>query len=144
MGMTITEKILAAHSGQEEVRPGEFISAKFDLLMVQDARMRDRLVEKFSSIGVSKVFDPGKIAFVIDHLVPVQSYEEARIHKDSREFARSQGITNFFEMGKGVSHVLMPEQGLALPGDIAICGDSHTVTEAMVTASPASLGSSSP
>ncbi len=126
--MTITEKILAAHTGKPVVEPGEFINPRVDMLMGKD--MSTGLgIREFERIGVEKVFDREKIALIPDHQVPNLNIDAARNVQVVRNFARKQGIVNFFELGRhGIEHIIMPEQGLVLPGELVLGADSHTVT----------------
>jgi len=128
MSMTITQKILAAHSGRDEVRPGEIIMADVDLALGNDitAPIAIRILRER---GISKVFDRDKIALVPDHFAPNKDIASAQQCKELREFAREYGITHYFELGEmGVEHALLPEKGLVLPGDLVIGADSHTCT----------------
>jgi len=128
MGMTITEKIIAAHSGEKEVAPGQFVLARCDLMMGHDVTAPPAIKE-FRKIGCSKVSDPDRIALVNDHFVPNKDVESAEQAKMMREFAYEQGIMKYFEVGRsGVCHALLPEKGLVAPGDVVIGADSHTCT----------------
>ncbi|KUO76061.1 MAG: 3-isopropylmalate dehydratase large subunit [Desulfosporosinus sp. BRH_c37] len=128
MGMTITEKILAAHAGLSEVRPGQIINAKVDLVLANELSAVVA-IEEFGKIrGTNKVFDPQKIVIVPDHFTPNKDIQSAKVAKKVREFALSQE-TLYYEVGRmGIEHVLLPEQGLVRPGMLVIGGDSHTVT----------------
>ena len=128
MPQTITEKILAAHAGREAVKPGDIITVKVDLVLVNDITglIADR---EFRKMGVSKVFDPNKIAIVLDHFVPAKDMASAEQSRISRRFAKEFGIVHFYDVGRaGIEHALLPEQGLVAPGDLIIGADSHTVT----------------
>ena len=128
MPQTITEKILAAHAGREAVKPGDIITVKVDLVLVNDITglIADR---EFRKMGVSKVFDPTKIAIVLDHFVPAKDMASAEQSRISRRFAKEFGIVHFYDVGRaGIEHALLPEQGLVAPGDLVIGADSHTVT----------------
>lgn len=128
MGMTMVEKILAAHSGQESLEPGEIVNAKLDLVLGNDITT-PVAIEEFEKIGVDKVFDKDKIALVPDHFTPNKDINSAGQTKSIREFAAEKGITNYFEIGEmGIEHCLLPEQGLVKPGQIIIGADSHTCT----------------
>ncbi|MFH1710221.1 MAG: 3-isopropylmalate dehydratase large subunit, partial [bacterium] len=107
MAMTITEKILAAHSGRANVRPGELINAKIDLVLGNDITAPPAIKE-FAKIGVNRVFDKDKVALVPDHFTPNKDIKSAEQVKMIREFARKYQITNFFEIGcVGIEHALL-------------------------------------
>ncbi|HET7874488.1 MAG TPA: 3-isopropylmalate dehydratase large subunit [Methylomirabilota bacterium] len=128
MGMTITEKILAAHAGQKVVEPGEFIRARVDVAMGNDLSAAGA-VAVFAQIGATRVWDPGKIAVVFDHIVPAKDIAAANLLSTVRRFVRQQGIAHFFDEGRnGIAHIILPEQGLCGPGDLIIGGDSHSCT----------------
>ncbi|AEC52258.1 3-isopropylmalate dehydratase large subunit [Pyrococcus sp. NA2] len=141
MGMTIAEKILAAHSGREEVRPGDIVIAKLDFVFGNDVTM-PLAIKKFRELGVNEVFDRERIAIVLDHFTPNKDIKAAEQCKFSREFAREMGIKWFFEGGNvGVEHCLLPELGLVLPGDLIIGADSHTCTYGALGAFATGVGS---
>jgi len=126
-GATIAEKILAAHSGKDKVSPGEFLSVRGDLVMANDITAPIARTE-VKRIGVTKVFDPQRVVMVADHFVPNKDILSAEQAKLMREFAREQGVV-YFEVGSGgIEHVLLPEKGLVLPGDVIVGADSHTCT----------------
>lgn len=128
MGMTITEKILAAHAGKEVVKPGEFIMAKLDVLLANDITA-PIAIDEFRKAGAKDVFDKEKIVMVADHFVPNKDIRAAQNCKMMREFAREQELVNYFDVGQmGIEHALLPEQGLVLPGDVILGADSHTCT----------------
>ena len=141
MGMTITEKILAAHAGREEVRPGELITARLDLLLANDVTAPLAIAE-FERVGAREVFDRHKVALIPDHFTPnkdIPSAEQARL---MREFARRQGIVHYYEVGRtGIEHAFLPERGLVLPGDCIIGADSHTCTYGALGAFATGVGS---
>ena len=125
--MTLAEKILAAHTDKKIVSPGEFINVRVDLILANDVTA-PIAIREFQRIGVSKVFDPEKVVMVPDHFVPAKDIASAEQAKLMREFCYEQG-TLYFEVGQmGIEHVLLPEQGLVLPGEVAIGADSHTCT----------------
>lgn len=141
MGMTITEKILAAHAGKKEVTPGELINAKLDMVLGNDITA-PVAIKEFAKIGVDRVFDQAKIALVPDHFTPNKDIKSAEQVKMVREFARKYGIVNYFEVGQmGVEHCLLPELGLVLPGDLVIGADSHTCTYGALGAFSTGVGS---
>ena len=128
MGMTITEKMLAHHAGLEKVSPGDLIDAETDVIMGHDLSM-PLAIKEMERIGAKRVFDSEKIVIVPDHFTPNKDLKAAEVCKELRTFCRSQGISHYFEVGRmGISHALLPEQGLVLPGDLAVGGDSHTCT----------------
>ncbi|HOC93335.1 MAG TPA: 3-isopropylmalate dehydratase large subunit [bacterium] len=141
MGMTMTEKILAASSGRESVRPGEIVLAECDLMMGHDVTAPPAINE-FRKTGAAKVKDPDRIALVNDHFVPNKDIMSAALAKAMREFAREQGIKKYFEVGRsGVCHALLPEEGLVSPGDVVIGADSHTCTHGAMGAFATGVGS---
>jgi 3-isopropylmalate/(R)-2-methylmalate dehydratase large subunit len=141
MGMTITEKVLAAHAGKSTVSPGELIDVSLDMVLGNDITS-PVAIKEFNKIGVSKVFDPDKIALVPDHFTPNKDIKSAEQAKMLRDFARRYGITNYFEVGEmGVEHCLLPEKGLVLPGDLVIGADSHTCTYGALGAFSTGVGS---
>jgi len=140
MGMTMAEKILAMHSGKEEVRPGEIVMARLDFMLGNDVTA-PLAIKKFRELS-DKVFDRERIAIVLDHFTPNKDIKSAEQCKFSREFAREQGIKWFFEGGNvGVEHCLLPELGLVLPGDLIIGADSHTCTYGALGAFATGVGS---
>ena len=139
-GATIAEKILAAHSGKDKVSPGEFLSVRVDLVMANDITAPIAITE-FERIGVTKVFDPERVVLVADHFVPNKDIPSAEQAKLMREFARKQGVV-YFEVGSGgIEHVLLPEKGLVLPGDVIVGADSHTCTYGALGAFATGMGS---
>ncbi len=141
MVMTITEKILAAHSGRESVRPGEFLYASVDLLLGNDITAPIG-IEEFRRAGLERVFDPKRVVLVPDHFTPNKDIKSAEQCRLMREFAHEQGLTHYYEVGRmGIEHALLPEQGLVLPGDLIIGADSHTCTYGAVGAFSTGVGS---
>jgi 3-isopropylmalate/(R)-2-methylmalate dehydratase large subunit len=138
---TITEKILAAHAGKETVQPGELLSARIDLALANDITA-PIAIELFEQSKTSSVFDRDKIALVPDHFVPNKDVNSAKQVQVMRRFAKEHGIKHFFELGEmGIEHVLLPEQGLVLPGDVVIGADSHTCTYGALGAFATGVGS---
>jgi 3-isopropylmalate/(R)-2-methylmalate dehydratase large subunit len=138
--VTLVEKILAEHSDNKEVRPGEFINVRVDLVMANDITA-PIAIREFRRLGVDRVFDPGKVVMVPDHFVPNKDIASAEQAKLMREFAHEQGLI-YFEVGEmGIEHVLLPEQGLVLPGEVAIGADSHTCTYGALGAFATGMGS---
>jgi 3-isopropylmalate/(R)-2-methylmalate dehydratase large subunit len=141
MAMTITGKILAAHAGRDEVSPGELIDVNIDIIMGHDLSCPEA-IEHIEGIGAKKVFDPDKIVLVPDHFTPNKDVKAAESCKRMREFAKQQGISHYYEVGKmGIAHALLPEKGLVLPGDVVVGGDSHTCTYGAVGAMATGVGS---
>ncbi len=141
MGMTMTQKILSAHSGGKKLEPGELINCKVDMVLGNDITT-PVAVKEFAKIGADKVFDVGKIAIVPDHFTPNKDIKSAEQVKLIRGFAKEKGIINFFEIGQmGVEHALLPEKGLVVPGDAVIGADSHTCTYGALGAFSTGVGS---
>ncbi len=138
--MNLAEKILAGHSDKKKVAPGEFINVRVDLILANDITAPLAITE-FRRTGVDKVFDPGKIVMVADHFVPNKDIASAEQAKLMREFCYQQGILNFDVGQMGIEHVLLPEQGLVLPGDVVIGADSHTCTYGALGAFATGMGS---
>ena len=138
--MTLAEKILATHANKKKVSPGEFLNVRVDLVMSNDITA-PIAIKEFQRIGVDKVFDPKKVVMVPDHFTPNKDIASAEQAKLMREFAREQGII-YFEVGEmGIEHVLLPEQGLVLPGEVVIGADSHTCTYGALGAFATGMGS---
>jgi len=137
---TLAEKLLAAHCGREEVSSGEFIDAGVDLVLANDITA-PLAIEEFQRLGVSGVFDPRKVVMVPDHFCPNKDIQSAEQAKLMREFAKGQGLV-YFEVGRmGIEHVLLPEQGLVLPGQVIVGADSHTCTYGALGAFATGMGS---
>ncbi len=138
--MTLAEKILAAHANKKRVSPGDFINVRVDLVMSNDITA-PIAIREFQKLGVKRVFDPQKVVMVPDHFVPNKDIASAEQAKLMREFARKQKII-YFEVGEmGIEHVLLPEQGLVLPGEVVIGADSHTCTYGALGAFATGMGS---
>jgi 3-isopropylmalate/(R)-2-methylmalate dehydratase large subunit len=141
MGMNISEKILAAHSGNEKVEPGQIVDVKVDFCLGNDITA-PIAIKEIRAIGAKKVFNPDRIGLIPDHFTPCKDIKSAEQVKILRDFARDYGITHFYEMGRvGVEHVLLPEAGLVLPGDVIIGADSHTCTYGAFGAFATGVGS---
>lgn len=127
-GMTITEKIFAAHCGKDFVQAGELISAKVDITLANDIT-GPIAISEFRKIGVENVFDPSRVVFVPDHFVPNKDIKSAQQAKIVRDFSREQNLVNYFEVGRmGIEHALLPDKGIVTAGDLVIGADSHTCT----------------
>jgi 3-isopropylmalate/(R)-2-methylmalate dehydratase large subunit len=141
MGMTITEKILAAHSGYTELFPGQLIQANCDMTLANDITAPLAIAE-FHKLGVDHVWDRSRVALVPDHFTPNRDIKSAQQAKYVRDFAHEMGIVNYFEIGEvGIEHALLPELGLVLPGDLVIGADSHTCTYGALGAFSTGVGS---
>lgn len=141
MGMTMTQKILAAHAGLASVQAGELIEANLDLVLGNDITS-PVAIREMEKMNVDGVFDKDKIALVPDHFVPNKDIKSAEHCKCVREFARRNQITNYFEVGQmGIEHALLPEKGLTAPGDVIIGADSHTCTYGALGAFSTGVGS---
>ncbi|MEI7833149.1 MAG: 3-isopropylmalate dehydratase large subunit [bacterium] len=141
MPMTITEKILAAHAGLDEVRPGDFVRCRLDFVHGNDITA-PIAINEFEKMGVASVFDRERIGLIPDHSTPNKDIKSAQLTRQMREFAKCQCITHHFEVGRmGVEHALLPEQGLVLPGDCIIGADSHTCTYGALGAFSTGVGS---
>lgn len=141
MGMTMTQKILAAHAGLPFVEAGQLISCGLDLVMGNDITS-PVAINVFRNAGFSSVFDNNKIAMVMDHFTPNKDIKSAEQCKVSRRFAAEYGIGSFFDAGNaGIEHALIPEKGLAAPGECIIGADSHTCTYGALGAFSTGVGS---
>ena len=141
MGMTMTQKILAAHAGKASVAAGELIEAKLDLVLGNDVTTPVAITE-FENAGFTKVFDKDKIAIVLDHFTPCKDINAAKLSLQARTFAKKHSITNFFDVGTmGIEHALLPEKGLIAAGECCIGADSHTCTYGALGAFSTGIGS---
>ncbi|HJA93142.1 MAG TPA: 3-isopropylmalate dehydratase large subunit [Candidatus Eisenbergiella merdipullorum] len=141
MGMTMTQKILAAHAGLDSVEAGQLIEAELDLVLGNDITS-PVAIKEMEKMKVGGVFDKDKIALVPDHFVPNKDIKSAQHCKCVREFAYKNQITNYFEVGvMGIEHALLPEKGLVVAGDVVIGADSHTCTYGALGAFSTGVGS---
>ncbi|MFC1883796.1 3-isopropylmalate dehydratase large subunit [Thermodesulfobacteriota bacterium] len=141
MPMTISQKILASHSEKESVSPGEIIQVNVDLALANDITA-PLAIKVFDELGAKDVFDREKVVLVPDHFVPNKDISSAQQSAIMRKFARKHAIKNYFEQGQsGIEHVIIPEKGLAIPGDLVIGADSHTCTYGALGAFSAGVGS---
>ena len=141
MGMTMTQKILAAHAGLDKVEAGQLISAKLDLVLGNDITT-PVAVNEFRKAGFDKIFDKDKVAIVLDHFVPNKDIKAAEQSKQCREFACQHCVSHFYDVGKmGIEHALLPEQGVVTAGDCIIGADSHTCTYGALGAFSTGVGS---
>ncbi len=141
MGMTMTQKILAAHAGLPAVAAGQLIQAKLDMVLGNDITT-PVAINEFKKAGFTEVFDKDKIAIVLDHFVPNKDIKAAEQSKQCREFACSHCVSHFYDVGKmGIEHALLPEQGVVTAGDCIIGADSHTCTYGALGAFSTGVGS---
>ncbi|MBQ4397510.1 MAG: 3-isopropylmalate dehydratase large subunit [Clostridia bacterium] len=141
MGMTMTQKILAAHAGLDSVVAGQLIEAKLDLVLGNDITS-PVAINELEKAGVDKIFDRERIALVMDHFTPNKDIKAAQQVAKVRAFARQYDVLNYFDVGRmGIEHALLPEQGLVGPGDCVIGADSHTCTYGALGAFSTGVGS---
>ena len=141
MGMTMTQKILARHAGLASVEAGQLIEARLDLVLGNDITAPVAITE-FDKAGLTQIFDKDKIAIVLDHSVPCKDIKSAQLCAQARAFAQRFDITHFYDVGQmGVEHALIPEKGLAAPGEVIIGADSHTCTYGALGAFSTGVGS---
>ncbi|MDD4170704.1 MAG: 3-isopropylmalate dehydratase large subunit [Syntrophomonas sp.] len=141
MGMTISQKILAAHAGKDHVEAGELLNCQLDVILGNDVTAPVAIAE-FNKLGLKHVFEQDSIVLVPDHFTPNKDIKSAEQCKIVREFAREHGIKNYFEIGQmGIEHCLLPEKGLVGPGDLIIGADSHTCTYGALGAFATGVGS---
>lgn len=141
MGMTMTQKILAAHAGLDEVKAGQLIMADLDLVLGNDVTS-PVAINEFNKAGFDSIFSQDKITMVMDHFTPNKDIKAAAQCKQCREFVREYGIKNYFDVGDmGIEHALLPEKGLVAPGDCVIGADSHTCTYGALGAFSTGVGS---
>lgn len=141
MGMTMTQKILAAHAGLDSVRAGQLIEANLDIVMGNDITTAVAIKE-FEKTGAKSVFDKEKVVIVLDHFTPNKDIKAAEQCKCSRSFANSMEVKNFFDVGQmGIEHALLPEKGIVSGGQVIIGADSHTCTYGALGAFSTGVGS---
>ncbi len=141
MGMTMTQKILAAHAGLKKVEAGQLIMAKLDMVLGNDVTS-PVAINEFKKSGFDKVFDGEKISLVMDHFTPNKDIKAAEQCKKVRDFAGEMSVKNYFDVGDmGVEHALLPEKGLVAPGELIIGADSHTCTYGAIGAFSTGVGS---
>ncbi|TCL38861.1 3-isopropylmalate/(R)-2-methylmalate dehydratase large subunit [Anaerospora hongkongensis] len=143
MGMTMAEKILAAHAGLDKVIPGQMVMAKVDRFRIVDIVFGEmgELGEHLEELGIDKVWDPDRIVLPIEHQVPPSTVGDANSYVAARKFAQKYGIKNFYEIGRhGVCHVLFVEEGFARPGELVVAHDSHTTTYGALNVAARGIG----
>jgi len=139
--MTLTEKLLASHSRRKWVSPGEILKVRLDLVLANDITA-PLAIQAFKEIGAKRVFHRDRVVLVPDHFAPAKDIPSAEQCKTMREFAKVQRLTHYYEIGKcGIEHVLLPEKGLVLPGEVVIGADSHTCTYGALGAFSTGVGS---
>ena len=141
MGMTMTQKILAKHAGLSEVKAGQLIEGKLDLVLGNDITTPVAITE-FEKAELTQIFDRDKIAIVLDHSTPCKDIKSAQLCAQARSFAKKYDITHFYDVGTvGIEHALLPEKGLCAPGEISVGAASHTCTYGAVGAFSTGVGS---
>ena len=141
MGMTMTQKILAAHAGMDHVEAGQLIEADLDMVLGNDITS-PVAIREFEKYGFKRVFDPGKVAMVMDHFAPNKDIKAAQQCKACRTFAFAKHIEHFYDVGEmGIEHALLPEKGIVGPGECIIGADSHTCTYGALGAFSTGVGS---
>jgi len=141
MGMTITEKILAAHSGKNAIMPDELITARIDIVMCHDVTTPPA-ISMLQKLDMDKIFDKEKIVVIPDHFVPNKDIKSAELAKRLRQWVRRHSLKNDYEIGEnGVCHAVLPEDGWVVPGSTIVCGDSHTCTHGALGAFSTGIGS---
>ncbi len=141
MAMTMTQKILAAHAGMAEVKPGQLILAQVDRVLGNDITS-PVAIREFNRMGFKEVFDREKVTMVMDHFAPNKDIKAAVQCKMCRDFCNEKEVTHFYDVGRmGIEHALLPEKGLVVPGDVVIGADSHTCTYGALGAFSTGVGS---
>lgn len=141
MGMTMTQKILAAHAGLDEVKAGQLVMADLDLVLGNDVTS-PVAINEFNKAGFKSIFDKDKITMVMDHFTPNKDIKAAGQCKQCRDFCGAYDITHYYDVGDmGIEHALLPEKGLVAPGDLVIGADSHTCTYGALGAFSTGIGS---
>ena len=141
MGMTMTQKILAAHTGLDAVEPGQLIEAQVDRILGNDITT-PIAIREMEACGACSLFDPEKVVFVLDHFTPNKDIKSAEQCKAVREFAQKHAVEHFYDVGRaGIEHVLLPDQGLVWPGCCVVGADSHTCTYGALGAFSTGVGS---
>jgi len=138
MGETFAEKLLARKAGLEAVVPGQIVTVQPDKLLTHDNT--SAIAKTFRKIGVERIANPDMNVIVLDHVVPAANETYAQGHKEIREFVQEQGISSFYDVGEGICHQVLPEQGHALPGTLIVGSDSHTPSHGAFGAFAAGIG----
>jgi 3-isopropylmalate/(R)-2-methylmalate dehydratase large subunit len=140
MGYTISEKILAEHAGLDKVEPGQIVKAKIDLAMAPDLTAV-LAYNAMKEMGITKVWDPKKVIFLLDHIAPSTNIQNATLHKQTRDIAKAEGFDYFYDINAGVCHQILPEKGHVYPGMLLVGADSHTCTHGAFGAFATGIGS---
>ncbi len=138
MGATIAEKVLARASELKEVAPGDYVTAKIDVAMAHE--LAAYLIEPLARAGVKKIWDIDRVVMLLDHWVPAPTEKVAEMHRRIRNFAKTQGIRNWYEIGEGICHQILPEKGHVRPGELIVGTDSHTITYGAFGAAATGIG----
>lgn len=142
MGMTLSEKILAAHGGKDRVKAGQYLSVSVDFIVANETT-GSLAIKRFEALGCDRVFDRDRISIITDHTIPANTVESAQICKACMDFSRKYQLTNTFDVGRvGIAHVMVPDYGLVGAGDVVIGADSHTTTYGALGAFATGMGSS--
>ncbi|GAB4554536.1 MAG: 3-isopropylmalate dehydratase large subunit [Anaerolineae bacterium] len=140
MGYTFAEKVLARTAGLTQVEAGQIVDARPDVILSHDNTAA--IYQTFKKLGVSKVKNPERLAITLDHAVPAPTTQHAQNHQEVRKFVEEQGVTHFFEAGRGICHQVLSEEGVVLPGDLILGADSHTTHFGWLGAFGAGIGRS--
>ncbi len=140
MGYTISEKILAEHAALDKVEPGQIVKAKVDLAMAPDLTAV-LAYNAMKEMGITKVWDPKKVIFLLDHIAPSTNIQNATLHKQTRDIAKTEGFDHFYDINAGVCHQILPEKGHVYPGMLLVGADSHTCTHGAFGAFATGIGS---
>ncbi|MDD6946072.1 MAG: aconitase family protein, partial [Ruminococcus callidus] len=141
MGMTMTQKILAAHAGLDHVEAGQLILVNLDRVLGNDITS-PVAIREFNKLGTDHVFDKDKVTMVMDHFAPNKDIKAATQCKMCRDFCNEKEVTHFYDVGQmGIEHALLPEKGLVVSGDVVIGADSHTCTYGALGAFSTGVGS---
>ncbi len=140
MGQTFAEKVLARKAGLVTTHPGQIVEVKPDVALSHDNSAA--IIDIFHQMGGERVFNPDMHAIILDHATPAPTTKHAQNHKQIREFVEDQGIRNFFDIGRGICHQVLVEEGLALPGEVVLGSDSHTPHAGVMGAFAAGIGRS--
>jgi 3-isopropylmalate/(R)-2-methylmalate dehydratase large subunit len=138
MGQTLAQKVLARKAGLKQVEPGQIVTVQPDKLLTHDNTAA--IAKIFREIGVERVARPESSVIVLDHVVPAATEGHATNHQQIRRFVKEQGIANFYDVGEGICHQVLPEKGHALPGSLIVGSDSHTPTHGAFGAFAAGIG----
>lgn len=139
MGSTVAEKILARAASEDDVSPGDHVVCDVDVVITNDLGAQG-VLERFDSMDVEEVWDPSSVAIAMDHVAPSHTVDDANSKSRIREFVEEQGIENFYDVGNGIAHEVMPERGHVRPGELVIGSDSHTTSMGAFGAAGAGIG----